>query len=96
MEQESQLISGPQKFSISGSSSIPWKWLRFLNIIHGSFQTSSKKFHVDGESSDSEKNVDEKSRVPLNVIPKAQMAKKKLKTPNNNGVQKSTWVKYLV
>jgi hypothetical protein len=25
VEQESQLISGPQKSSISGSSSIPWK-----------------------------------------------------------------------
>jgi hypothetical protein len=25
VEQESQLISGPQEFSISGSSNIPWK-----------------------------------------------------------------------
>ncbi len=25
MEQESQLISGPQEFSISGSNSTPWK-----------------------------------------------------------------------
>jgi len=54
VEQESQLISGPQESSISGSSSIPWKGiLRSSNIIHGSFQTSSKNPHVDDESSDS-------------------------------------------
>jgi hypothetical protein len=42
VEQESQLISGPRKFSISGSSSIPWKRrLRSSNIVHGSSQTSS-------------------------------------------------------
>jgi len=34
VEQESQLISGPQESSISGSSSIPWKGkLRFSNIV---------------------------------------------------------------
>jgi hypothetical protein len=44
VEQESQLISGPQEFSINGSSNIPWKGiLRFSNIVDGSSQTSSKK-----------------------------------------------------
>jgi hypothetical protein len=43
VEQESQLISGPQESSISGSSSTPWKGkLRSSNIVHGSSQTSSK------------------------------------------------------
>jgi hypothetical protein len=37
VEQKSQLINGPQKFSIDGSSSTPWKIrLRYSNIIHGS------------------------------------------------------------
>ncbi len=64
MKQESQLISGPQEFSISGSNSTPWKGiLRFSNIVHGSFQTSSRNLHVDDESSDSEKNVGEESRI---------------------------------
>ncbi len=37
VEQESQLISGPQESAISGSNSIPWKGiLRSLNIIDGS------------------------------------------------------------
>jgi len=41
VEQESQLISGPQKSSISGSSSTPWKGrLRSSNIVNGSSQTS--------------------------------------------------------
>ncbi len=62
MEQESQLISGPQESSISGSSSTPWKGrLRSLNIIHGSSQTSSRNSHVDGESSESEKSESEES-----------------------------------
>jgi len=35
VEQESQLISGPQESSISESSSTPWKGiLRSLNIIY--------------------------------------------------------------
>jgi hypothetical protein len=56
VEQESQLINGPQESSISGSSSTPWKGrLRFSNIVHGSFQTSSKNPHVNDESSDLEK-----------------------------------------
>jgi len=56
VEQESQLISGPQESSISGSSSTPWKGrLRFSNIVHGSFQTSSKNPHVNDESNDLEK-----------------------------------------
>ncbi len=39
VEQESQLISGPQKSSISQSSYIPWKGrLRSSNIIDGSSQ----------------------------------------------------------
>jgi len=58
VEQESQLISGPQKSSISGSSNIPWKGrLRSSNIVDGSFQTSSRNPHVDDESSDSKKSV---------------------------------------
>jgi hypothetical protein len=61
--------------------------IRSSNIVHDSFQTSSKKFHVDGESSDLEKNVDEESRVRLVIIPRIQMAKKVLKTLDNNWVQ---------
>ncbi len=58
VEQESQLISGPQKSSISGSNSTPWKGrLRSSNIVHGNFQTSSINPHVDDESNDLEKSV---------------------------------------
>jgi len=98
VEQESQLISGPQESSISGSSSTPWKGkLRSSNITHGSSQTSSRNFHVDDESSDSDKNVGKKSKIPLVTIPRARMAKKVLKTPDNNsGVRRSTRVKYHV
>jgi len=98
VEQESQLISGPQESSINGSSSTPWKGrLRSSNIIHGSFQTSSRNIHVDDESSDLEKSAVEKSRITSVIIPRAQMAKKVLKTlDNNNGVRRSTRVKYLV
>ncbi len=50
VEQESQLISGPQESSISGSSSTSWKGrLRSSNIVHGSSQTSSRNPHVDDE-----------------------------------------------
>jgi hypothetical protein len=64
VEQESQLISGPQESPISGSSSTPWKGkLRSSNIVHGSSQTSSRNPHVDGESSESEKNEGEESRI---------------------------------
>ncbi len=85
MEQGSQLISGAQVSLISGSNSIPWKErLRFSNIVHGSSQTSSRNSHVDGESSDSKKNVGEESRIPLVTTPEARMAKKALKTPDNN------------
>jgi hypothetical protein len=85
VEQESQLISGPQESSISGSSSTPWKGrLRSSNIIHGSSQTSSINPHVDDELSDLEKNVGEESRIPLVTTPGAQMAKKVLKTLDNN------------
>ncbi len=56
VEQESQLINGPQESSISGSSSTPWKGrLRSLNVVDGSSQTSFRILHVDDESSDSEK-----------------------------------------
>jgi hypothetical protein len=98
VEQESQLISGPQESSISGSSSTPWKGrLRSSNIVDGSSQTSSRNPHVDDESSDSEKSVGEESRIPLVTTLGAWMAKKALKTPdNNNGVQRSTRVKYHV
>jgi hypothetical protein len=41
--------------------------------------------------------VDEESRVLSIVILGALMTRKTLKTPdNNNGIQKSTWVKYHV
>jgi len=96
VEQESQLISGSQKLLISGSSSIPWKGrLRSSNIIHGSSQTSSRNSHVDGESSDSDKNEGEESKITSVTTPGAQMAKKVLKTPDNNsGIRRSTRVKY--
>jgi hypothetical protein len=88
VEQESQLISGPQESLISGSSSIPWKGrLRSSNIVDSSFQTSSKNPHVDDESSDSEKSVGEESIIFSITIFGARMAKEALKTPdNNNGV----------
>jgi hypothetical protein len=85
VEQESQLISGPQEFSISGSSSIPWKEiLRSSNIIHGSSQTSFRNFHVNDESNDLKKSVGEKARIPSVTTCGARMAKKALKTPDNN------------
>jgi hypothetical protein len=96
VEQESQLINGPQESSISGSSSIPWKGrLRSSNIVHGSSQTSSKNPRVDDESSDSEKSVVEESQILSITTPRVQMTKKALKTPNNNnGVRRCTQVKY--
>jgi hypothetical protein len=85
VEQQSQLVSGPQESSISGSSSTPWKGrLRSSNIVHGSSQTSFRNPHVDDESSESNKSVGEKSRIPLVTIPRARMAKKALKTLDNN------------
>jgi len=98
LEQESQLISGPQESSISGSNSIPWKGiLRSSNIIHGSSQTSSRNSHVDGESNELKKSEGEESRIISVTTPEARMAKKTLKTPDNNsGVRRSTRVKYLV
>ncbi len=98
VEQESQLISGPQKSSINGSNSTPWKGrLRSSNIVHGSSQTSSRILHVDDESSDSEKNVGEESRILSVTTRRARMAKKALKTSdNNNGVRRSTRIKYHV
>jgi hypothetical protein len=100
VEQESQSISGPQKSSISGpqessisgSNNTPWKGrLKSSNIVHGSSQTSSKNLHVDDESSDLEKNVGEESRILSITTPEARMAKKALKTfNNNNGVRRST------
>ncbi len=60
VEQESQLINGPQESLISGSNNIPWKGrLISSNIVHGSFQTSFKNLHVDDEASDSKKSVGE-------------------------------------
>ncbi len=48
VEQESQLINGPQEFSISGSNSTPWKGrLRSSNIVHGISQTSSRNPDVE-------------------------------------------------
>jgi hypothetical protein len=72
VEQESQLISGPQESLISGSSSIPWKGRsRSSNIIDGSSQTSSRIPHVNDESSDSKKSVGEESRIPSITTPRA-------------------------
>jgi len=98
VEQESQLISRPQEFSISGSRNTPWKGrLRSSNIVDGSSQTSFRDPHVDGESSDSEKSVGEESIIPSITTQGARMANKALKTPNNNnGVRRSTQVKYPV
>jgi hypothetical protein len=98
VEQKSQLINGSQEFSINGSSSTPWKGrLRSSNIVHGSSQTLSRNSHVDDESSDSKKNVGEESKIPLVITLGARMAKKVLKTPDNNsGVRKSTRIKYPV
>jgi hypothetical protein len=85
VEQESQLISGPQESSISGSNSTPWKGrLRSSNIIHGSSQRSFRNFNVNGESSDSDKSVGEESRILSVTTLGARMAKKVLKTPDNN------------
>ncbi len=85
VEQESQLINGPQESSISGSNNTPWKRrLRSLSIVHSSSQTSSRNPHVDDESSDLEKSVGEESRIPLITTPGDWMANKVLKTPNNN------------
>jgi hypothetical protein len=97
-KQKSQLISGPQESSISGSSSTPWKGrLKSSNIVHGNSQASSRNPHVDDESSDSKKSVGEESRIPSITTPKARMAKKTLKTlDNNNGVQRSMRVTYHV
>jgi hypothetical protein len=83
VEKESQLINGPQESLISGSNSTPWKGkLRNSNIVYG--RTSFKNLHVDDESSDLEKNVHEESKILSVTTPEAQMAKKVLKTPNNN------------
>jgi hypothetical protein len=77
VEQESQLISGPQESSISGSSNTPWKGrLKSSNIVHGNCQTSSINFLLNGESNDSEKSVGEESRVLSITTPVAWMAKK--------------------
>jgi len=88
VEQESQLINGPQESLINGSSSTPWKGrLKSSNIVDGSSQTSSRNPHVDDESSDSKKSVGEESIISLVTTLVARMAKKALKTPdNNNGV----------
>jgi hypothetical protein len=98
VEQESQLINGPQESLISGSNNIPWKGrLKSSNIVDGSSQTSSRNLHVDDESSDSEKSVGEESRIPSITTLEVQMARKALKTSdNNNGVRRSTQFKYLV
>jgi hypothetical protein len=94
VEQESQLINGPQEFSINGCNNTPWKGiLRSLNIIHGNFQTSSRNSHVDNESSDSKKSMDEESKTLSIFAPKVQMAKKTLKTlDNNSGIRKTKLV----
>jgi len=98
VEQESQLINGPQESSISGSNRTTWKGrLRFSNIVHGSSQTSSRNPHVNHESSDSDKSVVEESIIRSVTTPGARMAKKVLKTPDNNsGGRRSTRINYLV
>jgi hypothetical protein len=77
MEQESQLISGPEESSISGSNNTPWKGrLKFSNIVHGSSQTSSRNLHVDDESSDSEKSVVKNQKSFQSLLPKLEWPKK--------------------
>jgi hypothetical protein len=75
-----------------GLNNTPWKGrLKSSSIVHGSSQASFRNLHVDDESSDSEKSVGEESNILSITIPGARMAKKALKTPdNNNGVQRST------
>jgi hypothetical protein len=71
--------------------------LRSSNIVHGSFQTSSRNPDVNDESRDSEKNVGEKARILSVTTFGVWMAKKVLKTlDNNNGVRRSTRIKYPV
>jgi hypothetical protein len=71
--------------------------LRSSNIVNGNSQTSSKNSHVDDELSDLEKSVGGEPRIPLVTTPRARMAKKALKTfDNNNGIRRSTRVKYHV
>jgi hypothetical protein len=61
--------------------------LRSSKIVDGSSQISSRNSHVDDESSDSEKSVGGESKIPSITTPEARMAKKVLKThDNNNGV----------
>jgi hypothetical protein len=85
VEQESQLINGPQESSISGSNSTPWKGkLKSSNIVHDSSQTSSRNPHVADESSDLEKSVVEESRIPSVTTLGVRMVKKVLKTPDDN------------
>ncbi len=77
VEQESQLINGPQESSINGSNSIPWKGkLRSSNIVDGSSQTSFINPHVDDESSDSEKSVGEESKILSVILPKLKWLRK--------------------
>jgi hypothetical protein len=71
--------------------------LKSSNIVHGSFQTSSKNPNVNDESSDSEKSVGEEARILSVTTFGVRMAKKVLKTlDNNSGVRRSTRIKYLV
>jgi hypothetical protein len=80
-EKISQLINEPQKSSINESNTTPCKGrLKISNIIHGHSQTSSRNYHIDDESNDSNKSVNEKSRIHLVVKPRARMAKKILTT----------------
>jgi hypothetical protein len=37
--------------------------IKIFKIIHGSFQTSFRNFHVDGEPNGSKKSVDEELKV---------------------------------
>jgi hypothetical protein len=88
VKQGSQLVSEPQKSSITGSNSTPWKGRsKSSSIVHGSSQASFRISHVDDESSGLEKSVGEESKIPLITTPRARMAKKALKTlDNNNGI----------
>ncbi len=87
-----------KSFQFSWSSNTPWKGrLKSSNIVHGSSQTSFRNPHVDDESSDLEKSVGEESKITSVTPPRAWMANKALKTPdNNNGIRKSTRVKHPV
>jgi len=71
--------------------------IKIFKHYNGSSQTLSRNLHVNDESSDSKKSVGEESRIISITTIGTLMAKKALKTPDNNsGIRRSTRVKYPV